>query len=239
MDNWVVVTEEPRKNEKPKYGLTNISVDNNSFKSWLLSDPYGEGGVCIADMIQLIKPVSLNIDIANYFFEELLKRVNYLTPNKRHRLIDKIKKSEAILPADAETIKAALEESYSQKQNLHLVGPNYETFRIVRRWADENKNKVSGYYIFWNSLKLNPLFDEKLSINGRIVKSQIFSSAEIDMIASYPNRVIVIVDYQFLDENVKTHISLLKGGYVVDRREEKGYKKLDNIQFVCTIEDKE
>ena len=59
------------------------------------------------------------------------------------------------------------------------------------------------------------------------------------MIASYPNRVIVIVDYQFLDENVKTHISFLKGGYVVDRREEKGYKKLDNIQFVCTIEDKE
>ena len=42
-----------------------------------------------------------------------------------------------------------------------------------------------------------------------------------------------------MDENSKEHISLLEECYVVDSREEKGYTKLDNIQFVCVIEDKE
>ena len=45
----------------------------------------------------------------------------------------------------------------------------------------------------------------------------------------YSNRVIVINEYQFIDENSKKHISLLEEGYVVDSREEKGYRKLDNI----------
>lgn len=79
MDNWQIVNEEPQKNEYPKYGLANISVDNNSFKSWLLSDPHGDGSVCIADMVRIIKPLSLNEDLANYFCEKLLKRAMSLT----------------------------------------------------------------------------------------------------------------------------------------------------------------
>ena len=41
-----------------------------------------------------------------------------------------------------------------------------------------------------------------------------------------------------MDENSKEHISLLEEGYVVDSREEKGYRKLDNIRFVYVIKTK-
>ena len=100
MDNCEIVTEEPQKNEYPKYGLVNISVDNNSFKSWLLSDPHGDGRVCIADMVHIIKPLSLNEDLVNYFSEKLLKRVDYLTGGSKNRLMNAIKQVEARLEND-------------------------------------------------------------------------------------------------------------------------------------------
>ena len=101
MDNCEIVTEEPQKNEYPKYGLANISVDNNSFKSWLLSDPHGDGIVCIADMVHIIKPLSLNEDLANYFCEKLLKRVDYLTDGSKYRLMNAIKQVETRLENDS------------------------------------------------------------------------------------------------------------------------------------------
>ena len=237
MDNWQIVTEEPQKNEYPKYGLVNISVDNNSFKSWLLSDPHGDGSVCIADMVRIIKPLSLNEDLANYFSEKLLKRVDYLVGGSKHRLMTAIKQAETRLEDNADDVKAKLEEAYVQKQNLHLMGPAYETGRTVRRWLEENKDKVSGYYN--NGPLLKPFFDKKITVNGHSLKGQIFASNEIDNIAAYPNRVIVVNDYQLMDDNAKEHILLLEEGYVVDSREETGYRKLDNIRFVCVIEDKE
>lgn len=94
MDNWEIVTEEPQTKECPKYGLVNISVDNNSFKSWLLSDPHGDGSICVADMVRIIKPLSLNEDLANYFSEKLLKRVDYLVGGSKHRLLAAIKQAE-------------------------------------------------------------------------------------------------------------------------------------------------
>ena len=237
MDNWQIVTEEPQKNEYPKYGLVNISVDNNSFKSWLLSDPHGDGSVCIADMVRIIKPLSLNEDLANYFSEKLLKRVDYLVGGSKHRLMTAIKQAETRLEDNADEVKAKLEEAYAQKQNLHLMGPAYETGRTVRRWLEENKDKVSGYYN--NGPLLKPFFDKKITVNGHSLKGQIFASNEIDNIVAYPNRVIVINDYQLMDDNAKEHIALLEEGYVVDSREKTGYRKLDNIRFVCVIEDKE
>lgn len=237
MDNWQIVTEEPQKNEYPKYGLVNISVDNNSFKSWLLSDPHGDGSVCIADMVRIIKPLSLNEDLANYFSEKLLKRVDYLVGGSKHRLLSAIKQAETRLEDNADDVKAKLEEAYVQKQNLHLMGPAYETGRTVRRWLEENKDKVSGYYN--NGPLLKPFFDKKITVNWHSVKGQIFASNEIDNIAAYPNRVIVVNDYQLMDDNAKEHIALLEEGYVVDSREKTGYRKLDNIRFVCVIEDKE
>lgn len=237
MDNWQIVAEEPEKNEYPKYGLVNISVDNNSFKSWLLSDPHGDGSVCIADMVRIIKPLSLNEDLANYFSEKLLKRVDYLVGGSKHRLLNAIKQAETRLEDNADEVKAKLEEAYAQKQNLHLMGPAYETGRTVRRWLEENKDKVSGYYN--NGPLLKPFFDKKITVNGHSLKGQIFASNEIDNIAAYPNRVIVVNDYQLMDDNAKEHIALLEEGYVVDSREKIGYRKLDNIRFVCVIEDKE
>lgn len=237
MDNWQIVTEEPQKNEYPKYGLVNISVDNNSFKSWLLSDPHGDGSVCIADMVRIIKPLSLNEDLANYFSEKLLKRVDYLVGGSKHRLMTAIKQVETRLEDNADDVKAKLEEAYAQKQNLHLMSPAYETGRTVRRWLEENKDKVSGYYN--NGPLLKPFFDKNITVNGHSLKGQIFASNEIDNIAAYPNRVIVVNDYQLMDDNAKEHISLLEEGYVVDSREKTGYRKLDNIRFVCVIEDKE
>ena len=97
IDNRENATKDLQRNEYPKYGLVNISVDNKSFKSWLLSDPHGNGSVCIADMIHIIKPLSLNEDLANYFSEKLLKRIDYLTVGPRNRLMTAIKQAETKL----------------------------------------------------------------------------------------------------------------------------------------------
>ena len=118
-----------------------------------------------------------------------------------------------------------------------MFDPAYETDRTVSGWLEKNKDRVSGYYDHEQFLKI--FFDKTLSLNEHNVKGQIYSINEIDNIASYPNRVIVINEYQFMHENSKEHISLLEEGYVVDSREEKGYRKLDNIQFVYVIKDKE
>ena len=118
-----------------------------------------------------------------------------------------------------------------------MFGSAYETGRTVSCWLEKNKDRVSGYYDHEQFLKI--FFDKTLSLNEHNVKGQIYSINEIDNIASYPNRDIVINEYQFIDENSKKHISLLEEGYVVDSREEKGYRKLDNIRFVYVIKDKE
>ena len=107
-----------------------------------------------------------------------------------------------------------------------MFGPTYETGRTVSGWLEKNKNRVSDYYDLGQFLKI--FFDKTFPLNEHNVKGQIYSINEIDNIASYPNRVIVINEYQFIDENSKKHISLLEEGYVVDNRE-KGYRKLENI----------
>lgn len=86
MDNWTIISEEPMKNEPSKYGLVNISVDSNLFKSWLLSDPHGDGMVCINDMITIIKPLSINNDLAKYYYKKLLNRTKYLSNNDKINL---------------------------------------------------------------------------------------------------------------------------------------------------------
>ena len=118
-----------------------------------------------------------------------------------------------------------------------MFGSAYETGRTVSGWLEKNKDRVSGYYDHGQFFKMSS--DKILSLNEHNVKGKIYASNEIDNIASYPNRVIVINEYQFIDENSKKHISLLEEGYVVDSREEKGYRKLDNIRFVYVIKDKE
>ncbi len=87
MDNWVIITDE-NKDLKPTHGLVNLYVDNKAFKSWLLSDPHGEGNFSIMDMITLIKPTSLHEEIANYYKKRLIKEINYLSENSKDELYD-------------------------------------------------------------------------------------------------------------------------------------------------------
>ena len=88
MDNWMIVTDEPKQGSKPTHGLVNISVDNRAFKSWLLSDPHGEGLVCIADMVKIIKPYSLNNELGRYFAKHLSKCLDYLSNEEIQDLLD-------------------------------------------------------------------------------------------------------------------------------------------------------
>ena len=100
-----------------------------------------------------------------------------------------------------------------------MFGPAYETGRTVSGWLEKNKDRVSGYYDHEKKIKM--FFAKTRSLNEHNLKGRIYASNEIDNIASYPNRVIIINEYQFMDENSKEHISLLEEGYVVDSREEK------------------
>ena len=87
MGSFKIVTDEPKKNEPPKYGLVNVSVDLSSFKSWLLSDPHGDGAACIADLITIIKPLSLNEDLAEYHYSKLMKKAKYLSEKSKANLV--------------------------------------------------------------------------------------------------------------------------------------------------------
>ena len=69
-----------------RYGLANISVDLKSFKSWLLSDPHGDGCVDISDMVTVTKPISINQDLAVYHYLKLKKRVGYLPDGLKEKM---------------------------------------------------------------------------------------------------------------------------------------------------------
>lgn len=92
-NNWLIITDEPEEKEKPKYGLVNFSVNRSLFCSWLLSDPHNQGRVCIADMIIIIKPHSLNEYLARYFYHKLMKRMEFLPSNKKERLFNELSKN--------------------------------------------------------------------------------------------------------------------------------------------------
>lgn len=86
INSCMILTDEPKENEIPKYGLVNISVDLSSFKSWLLSDPHGDGKTCISDLITIIKPLSVNEELAEYHYSKLMKKVKYLSDSSKSEL---------------------------------------------------------------------------------------------------------------------------------------------------------
>lgn len=53
--------------------------------------------------------------------------------------------------------------------------------------------------------------------------------------ASTPNLVVIADNYQYASDEQKMHINLLCDGFVVDEREESGFKAIDNLEFVCSI----
>lgn len=84
------ISSNSKEKEPQKYGTVKISVDEKSFRSWLLSDPNYDGMVCISDMITIIEPDFLNEDLALYFFKKFSKRIKYLDDNGKSRLLDYI-----------------------------------------------------------------------------------------------------------------------------------------------------
>lgn len=106
---------------------------------------------------------------------------------------------------------------------------------LIDDWLAENKDKVNGYHLDCTSLCIQS--GEERHKNGLTLIGQAFTSEEIDAIAAIPHMVVVANKYGCLDDIFKSHVLLLCDGYIVDEREESGFKKLDNLEFVCTLED--
>lgn len=233
MDNWEIVAEDTKKNERPKYGLMNISVDNNSFKSWLLSDPHGDGKACISDLITIIKPQSLNEELAEYHYSKLMKKAEYLKGSFKADLVRTINDDFYV----ENDITMQLDHSLDTKQNVMISGPSgIGKTAIVKSWLKHNKDKVNGYYI--DCAYIHEHHTDRHEKNGLTLFGQVFSSRTIDYMAASPHTVIVADNYHLLKGNLKNHILLLCDGYVVDNKEENGLKKLNNLEFVCLIETK-
>ncbi len=86
----VYVTDGEKTKRPPTHGLVNISVNNRSFTAWLLSDPYAEGHICIADMITILKPTSLYESLALYHYHKMIKLAKFLPEEVRDSLINAI-----------------------------------------------------------------------------------------------------------------------------------------------------
>ena len=76
--------KECRSNQK----LVHFFTDHFSFKSWLLSDPFGDGESCIGDYVEVMSPASINVDFANYYLKKMDAYYNYLTPRQRQHLLN-------------------------------------------------------------------------------------------------------------------------------------------------------
>ena len=105
---------------------------------------------------------------------------------------------------------------------------------IVDDWLDDNKDKVNGYHL--DCTRFCVQSGEERHKNGLTLIGQAFTSEEIDAIASIPHMVVVADKYERLHGIYKNHVLLLCDGYIVDEREESGFKKLDNLEFVCVLE---
>ncbi len=239
MDHWRIVTDEPKKSEPPKYGLANISVDLDSFTSWLLSDPHGDGRVCIADMVTIIKPSSINVTLARYFYSKLSERLSDLPEDLQTKLGEQLPTKKIVPSAEGDfyienEITSQLDESLKTKGNCMIQGlSGFGKTATVKSWLKHNGDKVNGLCLSASSICHYPgcaRQKDDLTLSGRI-----FSEEEIDHMASMPNLVVVIDDYQRINPAVKWHILLLCDHYVVDEREKSGFKKLGNLEFVCLI----
>ncbi len=76
------------KNRPSNQRFVNFFADIGFFKSWLLSDPIGNGESCIADYVEVMKPACINIEFANYYLKRLSAYYNYLTPRQKDHLFD-------------------------------------------------------------------------------------------------------------------------------------------------------
>lgn len=243
--------------EKQKYGLVNCFVNRNLFHSWLLSDPFNEGQRCIADLIQIIKPTSLKLYLANHFAKELMGRTGFLMARDREDLlselfvkittfqsIDDFKRREiqkmSLKEEDISlqrSITRILDRGFLLKKGVVISGlKGSRKTQIVKQWLSDNKDKLNGYYI--DGVKLSIFSGPTRNRKDLILSGQIFDSETIDMLSCLPHRVIVIDNYHMLSDDIQSHILLLCDGYVVDNREKTGFKKLSNLDCVYVIKER-
>ena len=131
-------------------------------------------------------------------------------------------------------ITRQLDEALRKKGNVKISGMTGSgKTSIVKSWLNHYKDKVNGYYL--DCALLRDCSGNVYEKNKLTVQGQLFTSEEIDEIESKPNRVIVFDNYHLASRNLKNHILLLCDRYLVDEREEDGFKKLRNIEFVCVI----
>lgn len=80
----IIRKKESLSNQK----LVHFFADFFQFKSWLLSDPFGDGRSCIGDYVEVMSPESINVDFANYYLKKVDAYYNYLTPRQRNHLLN-------------------------------------------------------------------------------------------------------------------------------------------------------
>lgn len=82
--SFIIRKKESLSNQK----LVHFFADFFQFKSWLLSDPFGDGESCIGDYVEVMCPESINVDFANYYLKKMDAYYNYLTPRQRQHLLN-------------------------------------------------------------------------------------------------------------------------------------------------------
>lgn len=131
-------------------------------------------------------------------------------------------------------ITSALDNALKYKENIMLTGLSGSgKTAITESWLTHNKDKVNGYWI--DCALMRKCVGKEFIKNGLHLIGQLFSNDEIDKMASTPNLVVIADNYQYVSNEQRKHLFLLCDGFVVDEREESGFKAIDNLEFVCSI----
>ncbi len=177
----------------------------------------------------------LNLDENDFYKKEEYKK----NKNKFSKLRNKQKSKNESDDSDDFYIESdlteALDNSLKNKEYLEVNGPTGTgKTAIVNSWLRHNKDKINSFYL--DGAILKDVEGELFFSGSLILSGQLFSSDEIDRLASLPNLVVVVDNHHLASSNVRQHIKLLRSGYVIDQRnKEKPFKKLDNLEFVCVI----
>lgn len=131
-------------------------------------------------------------------------------------------------------ITSTLDNALKHKKSIMLTGLSGSgKTAITKSWLTHNKGKINGYWI--DCALMRKCVGKELIKNGLHLIGQLFSNDEIDKMASTPNLVVIADNYQYVSDEQRKHLFLLCDGFVVDEREESGFKAIDNLEFVCSI----